>query len=101
MPAINIEHLSQLPAKECYNKVKDLLSRGDLLKKFDNQIQYQFDDSKMTGEIKGGQFKASVNVTESGENSKVSITIEIPFLFSAFKGKIQSSIEKQLKELIS
>ena len=101
MPTININHSSPLTARQAFNKAKELLSQGEALKKFDSHLQYQFDDSKMTGEIKGRQFKAKLSVTESGDQSQVSILIDIPFLFAAFKGQIQNSIEKKLDQLFS
>ncbi len=101
MPKININHPSPLTAKETFNKVKELLSNEEGFKKFDNSIQNHFDDSKMTGEVKGGQFKAKLDVTESGDQSLVSIVIDIPFLFMAFKGQVTTSIEKKLNQLLS
>lgn len=101
MPTININHSSPLTAEETFKKVKKLLSHKEEFKKFDNNIQYQFDDLKMTGEIKGSQFKAKLNVKNSGNKSLVSITIDIPFLLMAFKNQVKSSIEKQLNQLLS
>ena len=102
MPTINITHPSSLTAKETFNKVRELLSQGEAFKKFENNIQFQFDDSKMTGEVKSSHFKAKLNVTESGgDKAHVSILIDIPFLFTAFKGQVKASIEEKLNQLLS
>ncbi len=100
MPTININHSSPFTARETFNKAKALLSQGEGLKKFDSHIQYQFDDSTMSGELNGRQFKARLNVTESGDKAHVSIVIDIPFPLIPFKGQIQASIEEKLNQLL-
>lgn len=100
MPTINITHSSSLTAKETFKKVRKLLSQKEEFKKFDNNIQYQFDDLKMTGEVKGSQFKAKLDITESEDQSFVSIVIDIPFLLMVFKDQVKTSIEKELNQLL-
>ena len=98
MPTINITHSSPLTEKETFKKVKELLSQKEEFKKFDNNIQCQFDDSEMTGEVKGSQFKARLNITRSKNQCLVSITIDIPFLLMGFKNQVKASIEKELNQ---
>jgi hypothetical protein len=101
MSKFTIEHESSHNPKEAYEKIKKFLSNDEDLKKFDAKLQSQFDDGSMTGSIKGSQFKADVAVVPAGAGSKVQVTIDLPMLLMAFKGKIQETMSKKLTKYLT
>ena len=100
MPKVNIDFKSPLKAQETFEKVKDLLANDDSIKKIDGNIQANFDDANMTGDLKGSKFKAQMNVKESGDQSDVSIVVDLPMLLGAFKGQVKTTIEKKLSKVL-
>lgn len=101
MPKFTIEHTTDKNSTETFAKVKEFLGRDNDIKKLDSKLQCSFDDQKKTANLKGSQFSAQVNVTEqAGEGSKVALNIEIPFLLSPFKGKIEEMLKKNLTKLL-
>ena len=100
MPKVNIDYKSPLKAQETFAKVKDFLANDEGIKKIDNDIQAQFDDAAMSGDLKGSKFKAQMNVKENGDQSDVSIVVDLPMLLGAFKGQVKSTIEKKLTKVL-
>ena len=100
MPKVNIDYKSPLNAQETFEKVKEFLSTDESIKKIDGSIQADFDDSAMSGDLKGSKFKAQMNVKESGDSSDVSIIVDLPMLLSAFKGQVKTTIEKKLNKVL-
>lgn len=101
MPKVNIDFPSPLNAQETFTKVKDLLSNDEGIRKIDNSIQCDFDDSQMKGSVKGSKFKAEMSVASSGDKSNVSIIVDLPMLLGAFKGQVKSTIESKLAKILS
>lgn len=101
MSKFTIEHESSHNPKEAYDKIKNFLSNDADLKKFDAGLQSNFNDGAMTGSIKGSQFKADVAVVPAGTGSKVQVTVDLPMLFMAFKGKIQETMTKKLTKYLA
>lgn len=100
MPKVNIDYKSPLKAEETFQKVKDFLSTDESIKKIDSGIQADFNDSSLSGDLKGSKFKAQMNVKEAGEGSDVSIVVDLPMLLGAFKGQVKSTIEKKLSKVL-
>ena len=101
MPKVNIDFPSPFNAAETFTKVKDLLSTDEGLRKIDNSLQCDFDDSQMKGSVKGSKFKAEMTVAASGDKSNVSIIVDLPMLLGAFKGQVKSTIEKKLSAILT
>ena len=101
MPKININHQSPFSAQKTFKKVKELLSKKEGLGPIGSNIQCNFDEEQRTGELTGQQFKAKINVVESGESSQVLIVIDIPLVMMAFKGKVKTTIEEKLNQFLS
>lgn len=101
MPKFKVETTSSLSAKEAFGKIKNFLETTEDLKKIDPQIVCSFEDSKMKGSAKGKQFKADISVHENSPNCLVSVEVEIPFLLSPLKGKIQESLERKIKKALA
>lgn len=100
MPKVNIDYNSPLQAQETYEKVKDFLANDESIKKIDSSIKADFDDANKSGEVKGSKFKAHMNVKEAGDQSKVSIVVDLPMLLGAFKGQVKSTIESKLNKVL-
>ena len=101
MPKVNIDFSSNYNAQETFTKVKDLLENDQGLRKIDNSIQCDFDDSQMKGKVKGSKFKADMSVAASGDKSDVNIVVDLPMLLGAFKGQVKTTIEKKLSAILS
>lgn len=101
MPKVNIEYASPLAAAQTFEKVKNLLSTDESIRKIDSNIQCVFNDSKMSGDIKGSKFNAQMTVQEAGEKSNVSIVVDLPMLLGAFKGQVKATIEKKLTKILA
>lgn len=101
MPKLNIDYDSPLDAQQTFARVKDFLSEDEGIRKIDSSIQCQFDDGGKTGQLTGKKFKAQVQVQDKGDQSKVSIVVDLPLMFAAFKGQVKSTIEKKLTKVLS
>jgi hypothetical protein len=101
MPKFKVETPSSLSAKETYSRIKDFLESGEDLKKIDANIVCTFEDSKMKGLAKGKQFKAEITILQGNPECTVSVEVEIPFLLSPLKGKIQESLQRKLKKALA
>ena len=100
MAKVNIDINSKYPAPETFTKIKSLFGENSEIKKFDPQMNTTFDDAAMTAVAKGGKVSADLKVSPQGEQSAVSVNVDVPFLLSAFKGQIKSTIEKKLAQLL-
>lgn len=101
MPKVNIEYTSPLKAAETFAKVKDLLANDESIRKIDSNIKCDFNDAKMCGNVTGSKFKAQMSVKEAGDQSNVSIVVDLPILLSAFKGQVKATIEKKLTKILA
>src|SRR5262245_22711887 len=96
MPKFTVEHSSTKAPDAAFDQVKNFLSQEHEFKKFDPKAQVQFDDAKKSCQIKGGQFKAEMNVLPAGTGSKVAVTVDLPLLLTPFKGKVEETLKKML-----
>ena len=101
MPKFKVEAPSPLEPKETFKKIKGFLESAEDLKKIDPNIVCTFEDEKMKGLAKGKQFKAEISIQSGNSQCMVSIEVEIPFLLSPFKGKIQESLERKIKKALT
>lgn len=95
MPKFNVEHQSTKSAQEAFSQFKNYMNSGNDIQKLDANIKCTFNDSNLTAELKGGQFKADVLVSSNEKGAIVKVTVDIPFLLTPFKGKIQETLLKQ------
>jgi hypothetical protein len=101
MPKVDIDYSSPLDAQETFARVKDFLSTDEGIRKIDSSIQCQFNEGQKSGELNGKKFKANMSVKETGDTSTVSISVDLPFMFAAFKGQVKTTIEKKLNKVLS
>jgi hypothetical protein len=93
MPKVSIEKSTSSSAKDTFGKIKSFFENDADIKKIDASVKTEFSDATMTGKATGSQFKADVAVTSQGTGSTVKITVDLPFLLTPLKGKIQEMIE--------
>ncbi len=97
MPKFTVDHQTSYAAPQAYQKMKEVLGSGEM-NKFDSKIKCDFNDQNQTCQVNGSQFKAELQVKPAGEGSQVSITVDLPFLLSPFKGKVQEGLTKMLNK---
>ncbi|MBL7669355.1 MAG: polyhydroxyalkanoic acid system family protein [Bdellovibrionaceae bacterium] len=96
MAKFTVEYQNKHSADVAFSKVKELLTKGDDLKKYDSSLQCKFNDQNMTCQIKGGKFGAELIVAPQGASSLVSIAVDLPLLLLPFKSKVQESLSRML-----
>lgn len=96
MPKFKVEHKNNLSPEIAFKKVKHLLVEGDDLKKYDPGLKCDFNDGKMSCQIKGSQFSAQLSIQSESKGSNVVIDVDLPLLLSPFKGKVQELLGKIL-----
>lgn len=100
MPKFTIDHDSPFSAPEAFQKIKEFLGKEDGVRRFDPKVECHFDEASQSCQIKGGQFKADLYVTNKGAGSQVSITVDLPLMLMPFKGKVQETLLKQLSKYL-
>jgi hypothetical protein len=101
MPKIQIEKTVSNTAKDTFEKIQKFLESDPDLRKMDSNYQCQFNPSQMTGSARGKQFDASFQVQPEASQSKVAISVNIPFLLTPLKGAIEGSLRKKLDRLFT
>lgn len=100
MAKFKFEVPAPLDSATTYSKIKTLLKGENDFKKFDPNVSCTFDEPGQTCNIKGRQFQADLQVkTSDSKSCTVTIEVEVPLALSLFKGKIQETIEKNLKRI--
>ena len=100
MPKITVEMSSQLSPDQTFEKLKTLFETDTDLKKLDSSYICQFNSASRSGTAKGNKFSAAMSIADKGNSSQLSLNVDIPFLFSPFKGMIQEILQKKLKKVL-
>ena len=100
MPKVNVDVNSKYNAQDTFAKIKTVFGENSEIRKFDAQMTCTFNDSQLSGSAKGSKFAADIQVNPNGDQSVVTIAVDVPFLLSAFKGQIKSTIEKKLSTML-
>jgi len=101
MPSVKIEKKTSLPGKDAFTRISKLLDNDKELRKMDPKYKCTFDEAKLTGKAEGGQFKASMQVHNEGNGSRVEMVIDLPFHLALFKGLVEKTLQKKLEETLS
>ncbi len=99
MPSFTVDHNTNLPKSEAFQKVKKYFEESHGLRKLDNDLKCQFNEASHSGNIKGSKFECDFVITGE-QTAKVSLTINIGLLLSPFKGKIQETLKTKMTELL-
>jgi carbon monoxide dehydrogenase subunit G len=100
MPKIQIDHECPHSVDDTVSKLKTFFESEGELKRIDPSIKASFDSSGR-GQIQGSQFKADVAVESNGNGSLVQVIVDLPFLLSPFKGKIQETVQRKLAKYLA
>ncbi len=101
MPKVTVNSKSAKTQAEAFEVVKDFISNDPDLKKLDPSYKVDFNESNHSGQAKGKQFSAQLRVSGDGDGSSVEIVVDLPFMLSPFKGKIQSSLKEKLDNALA
>lgn len=96
MPKFTVEHESTQTPDAAFEKMKSFLSTQSDIKKFDPNLQITFDDAQKVCRLKGSQFSAEMNIQPSAKGSKVAVNVDLSFLLTPFKGKVQDVMQNML-----
>ena len=99
MASFTVEHETKLSKEETFNKVKKFFQDSESLKKLDSGLQYSFDDEACTGTVKGSKFDCTLKILGSSP-TKVQITVNLSFLLTPFKGKIQETLQGKISQVL-
>ena len=97
MPKVEVEQEVKGSADKVYAAVKEYMDGRDTLKKLGAEIKWQ--DNEKSATISGGQFAGAISVAGDAKKALVTISIDLPFLLSPFKGKVKEELEKHLSRL--
>ena len=98
MAKISVDHKSSISAPDAIQKIKTFFETDPGMKKLDSKIQCVFVEGALTGKVNGSQFKADVLAQSEGTGSKVTVIIDLPFILTPFKGKIEEDLRKKLSK---
>lgn len=94
MPKVEVEQEVKGSVEKVYAAVKEYIGGKDTLKKLGAEIEWK--DKAKSATISGGQFAGEICVEGDAKKALVTISIDLPFLMSPFKGKVKEELEKHL-----
>ena len=100
MAKLLVEKTTRCSSKEAFLKVKTLLETDDMLRRLDSNLICQFDEVRLEGCAKGGQFRADLRVEPQSGGAKVAIDVTLSFLLGPLKEKVRSVLQKKLDECL-
>lgn len=101
MPKLNFNHTTTKNSKDVFSMIKKFFESDADIRRFDSNIQCQLNDQEMSGKVKGSVISADFKVTAVNTGSKLDITIDIPFIMTPLKGKVQETIQKKLDKYLA
>lgn len=102
MPKFKFEVAAPVDSAKAFSKIKTLLSGDNDFKKFDANVKCTFDESAKKCNVDGSQFKATLQIFDKDSNSsQIAIEVDLPLALSLFKGKIQETLENNIKKLLT
>jgi hypothetical protein len=101
MPKINLKFDSKLSGQQVYGMVKDFLENDESVKSLESKLVCDFDDTQLSGRAKGGKFTAELKVEDLGQSCKVFLDVDLAFILSPFKGKIEDVLNTKLPKLLT
>jgi hypothetical protein len=101
MPKVTIDHSSNLPPSEAFEKIKAFFENDADIRRFDPNMKCEFKDGTMSGKATGSQFKMDFTVKNQGPGSTVQVVVDLPLLLAPFKSKVQETIQKKLGKYLA
>lgn len=97
MPKVEVEQEVKGSTEKVYAAVKQYMQGRDTLTKLGAEIEWK--DKANTAMISGSNFAGEILVEGDGKKALVTISIDLPFLLSPFKGKVKDELEKHLSRI--
>ncbi len=97
MPKVNVEHSVSGSCEDVYQAIKKYLTERNPMQKLGGEIIWE--DKTHSAAIEADQFSGDIGVSESGGESTILVTIDLPFLMAPFKGKVKEELSKHLSKL--
>lgn len=101
MPKITVDHNSSLQTPDATAKIRDFFENDADLKKLDPKIKFQYDEKTGKGRVEGSQFKADLQLQPKDGGTLVKVVVDLPFLLTPFKGKVEETLHKKLKKYLA
>jgi hypothetical protein len=101
MPKFTVEANSNHDTQATFQKIKTFLESDQDLRKLDSKLSCSFNDSDLSCNATGSQFKAQMKVLPAGSNSKVEVLVDLPLMLTPFKGKVQEILSKKLSKVLA
>ena len=101
MPTIKVKHSTAKNVEDAFKKIKEFFQSDETLKKLDPKITFNFQEDQKKGQANGSQFKAHFAVTPDSAGSAIEVTVELPFLLTPFKGKVEETIQRKLQKYMA
>ena len=100
MPKFKVEHQTKFSKKDVYEKLKNFLQKEDLSKMAPG-AKLEFKDSTHQAQVEGPQFKAHIDIQDHGpQDSKIIVQVDLGFLLTPLKGKVEEILKKQLAKYL-
>jgi hypothetical protein len=100
MPKVTVEHSCALPSEDVVSKITNFFETDKDLSKLDPDITCKFASGSKKGVVKGSKFKADILIKDQATGSLVEVVVDLPLIFTPFKGKVQETIEKKLRKVL-
>lgn len=101
MPKVIVDHQCKLSPEEAFKKIQTFFENDQDIKRLDASIKCEFKPEQLKGKASGSQFKADISVSSHNSGSSINVTVDLPFLLTPFKGKVQETIQKKLGKFLA
>lgn len=98
MPKFSVQHQTQLPKTETYTKIKNFFGSETELAKLAPGAKAQFTDSSSSCKITGTGFSADVEIKDASGGSQVLVQVDLGFLLTPLKSKVEEVLKKKLAQ---
>jgi hypothetical protein len=94
MPKVQVKREISGEKKKVFKAVKEYLEGRETLKKLGATMNW--DDKACSADIEASNFEGTLSVTEKSGKATVEICIDLPFLLTPFRGKVEEELKKHL-----
>jgi hypothetical protein len=101
MPKVTVDHTTSLNTESAFEKIKTFFETDADLKKIDSSIKVEFSKQSGSGKVVGKQFQAEIAIKQANQGSQVTVVVDLPFILTPLKGKVQETIQKKLNKYLA
>lgn len=92
---------SSLDPKIAFDKVSSYLNQSDELRKLDSSYTCQFNESALSGDLRGKLFSATLKVEGHTQGSLVDIQVKLPLALAFASKKVKATLETYLHKTLN